>query len=276
MTNLQDKIIKQTSFLNFKGYTSFHFKDNGVDYIIDDKQEKFEKFYEYSEFYDYKNPKQFKSSQIYYLLVWLLFWLMFFITQLFFYLLFFIVFMFLYYKYYQNFLRIDYSFLVKNDSLSKTILEELEKRIKKYKRENEFIIDETNDIDYEKIKFENLLKDQIISKQEYDDIISKLDKTSYNKYKRPNWYEIIKKLLNQKWIDLDFSIENYTFENEYLPWWVESFSWTIVLYDWDKYNFWLSWDKNATNPENKETWYYSLWDSENLKQKYWKIFFYKI
>lgn len=274
MVQLEDKILKQTSFLNLKWYVQFHFKENWIEYIIDDKQEKVEVFHWYESLYDYKNISYFKSHQLYYLLVWIIFWLIWFLSLNIIYILFFITFIFLYYRYYENFLKISYSFYIKNDSKSKEILKEIELRVKKYRKDSEYLIDEFNDKDYQKQKFDNLLKDEIITKEEFDSIIIELDNKFIN-IDKIDKYDILKKLLIKKWILNNFKIEKYTFENDYLPWWIESFSWLLIFDDWNKYNFWLNWDKNAINPETNDKWYYSLGDSKEIIEKYWRSFFKK-
>jgi hypothetical protein len=137
-------------------------------------------FISYDDIGDLEDYIEVKSSSLYYILVWILFFFIWLIFKDIITLLFWAVFFVLYYKSRENYLKLSTygnNIFISNDDKKQEILNEIKERQNNLRKEREFIIDEYSSYDYE--KFNNLLKEEIISKKEYKGILEELDSFSF-------------------------------------------------------------------------------------------------
>ena len=178
---MKDKKIIQKKFLKWKKV--FNFKKKWIDYEINESDIKMKFFVSYDEIDNLEDYIEVKSSSLYYILVWTLFFFIWVLFKDIITLLFWVVFFVLYYKSRENYLQFSTIYgnniLISNDEKKQEILNEIKERQNNLRKEREFIIDEYSSYDYEKEKFDNLLKEKIISKKEYNDILIKLDNFSF-------------------------------------------------------------------------------------------------
>lgn len=296
-TNLEDKTIEQKTFLWIKWKNVFNFKEDWIDYKLNDGQVKANDFIYYTSIYKNKNQKEVNSKQLYYLLVWILFSFLAITIGWIFNLLFWIIFLFLYYKTKEKYIVISaypMDIFINDDKNKKAILDEIDKRILNIEKKQKCVFSYYNSKQQEQEKFLNLLNEKIITKEEYEEIINEIDlldkdwkfaKNNNEAYMPPIEYiwneyeeesEIIKLLLKEKWLDKQFRFTKIVYEKKSLPGWISSISWELIFDDWEKYSFWLDWDKNALNPNDNNLWYYTLWDSKDILDNYWRNFFKKL
>lgn len=272
---MKEKTIIQKTFLGLKWKVTYHFKDNGVQYHYYDRESTIDKFFEFYEL-DLNYIQESKVSQKYYLLVWSLFWIYGIFTWALFFIAFFCIFMYLYYQSILNTTVLWYNFIILNDKKTKNILEEIKVRKNILRKKNEYTIFPYSNKESEIERLKKLQEDDIISKEEFHEIEKKLQNYNFSSNKYEKEKNTIKKLLKQRGIEWIFELQKVDSENKSLPWGLSSISWEIVFSDGIAYKFWLDWDKDSIDSETWEKWYYTLWDSLEKVNTYWKNFFVKI
>jgi len=277
---LDDKTIIQKTFLWMRWKIIFEFKENWINYTYNDKIEKINMYIPYYSIDIPDKPAEYKDHSLYYLVVWWTFIL----TSVIFYLhlIFWIVLLYLYLKSKKDYITLSswyWWLIINNDKKKDIVLAEIKNRLDFINKKEILIVNKYSTKTLEKERFEKLLKNWDITQDEYNFImleVEDLKDYSKPKYEKDEYDEIIWKLLKEKWFRNDFIIKNRKNENKYIPGWYNSMSWEISFDNGDKYNFWFDWDKNLIDPEVNQFWYYTLWDSKDIIENYWRSFFYKI
>ena len=275
---MQERTIEQKTFFGMNGSTKFVFQDTWVLYSYRDREIHHNKFYRYDELESLPRDEAGESS-LYFLLMGILFWVYGLITWSLFFIIAFLIFIFLYLRSRRNYISLGYFFYILKDKKEKGIFLEIKKRVSLCIKEREYKIIEYSNKERESERMKLLEEWWIITQEEYTSITKEIQNFIFKPLNEDLYLqekEIIKKLLIGKNIENDFKFDSIVSENKYLPWWLRSISWTISLKDDEKYKYWFDWSKDSIDPITMERGYYTLGDSKEKIEEFWRSFFLKV